>query len=166
MEKNSTMWRKIEKNVIQSEDFNMKEIRRYKVLVLIYYHQDSEKMLSRVSRSPILYIERNGGKTVYLMNQLSNKKYHSQFFIFDYCNISTWPAVVNTANVVDRYIDKIRVIPEISSCPQLHPAEDNINKVIIGISPWTVDGLNSAMVADASAHRSGLGQVANGEQTT
>ena len=49
---------------------------------------------------------------------------------------------------------------------QLHPAEDNINKVIIGISPWPMYVVELGEVADASAHRSELGQVANREQTT
>ena len=65
------------------------------------------------------------------------------------CNILTWPAGVNTADVVDRYIDKIGVInlnitmPTGAVCRrmlrQLHPVEDNINKVIIRISLWPMD---------------------------
>ena len=72
--------------------------------------------------------------------------------------------VLNTADVGDRYIDKIgrccwqlhptedninKVITRMSPCPagvehsrccwQFHLAEDNINKVIIGISPWPMD---------------------------
>ena len=35
------------------------------------------------------------------------------------CNILTWPAGVNTADVVDRSIDKTGVITKKSSCPQV-----------------------------------------------
>ena len=42
-EKNLTMGRKIE---IPSEEFNMKEGRRYKALVLKNYHQDLKTILS------------------------------------------------------------------------------------------------------------------------
>ena len=34
-------------------------------------------------------------------------------------NILTWPAGENTADVVDRYIDKTSMITEMSSCPQM-----------------------------------------------
>ena len=38
-------------NVIQSEESNMKENRRYNVSVLINHHQDLEKILSNIIRS-------------------------------------------------------------------------------------------------------------------
>ena len=41
------------KNVIQSEEFNMKESRCYNVSVSINYNQDLKKMLSIVVRLPI-----------------------------------------------------------------------------------------------------------------
>ena len=53
LEKNPTMWRKIEKKLIQSEEFNMKESQRYNVSVLKNHYQDLGKMLSNVVRSPI-----------------------------------------------------------------------------------------------------------------
>ena len=46
MENNPSMWREKFKNkVIQSEEFNIKESRRYNVSVSINHHQDLEKML-------------------------------------------------------------------------------------------------------------------------
>ena len=59
-----------------------------------------------------------------------------------------------------------KVIAEMSPCPQLlyqkqvHPVED------IGKSPEQWASLNSVIVADANAHGTGLGQVANWKQTT
>ena len=41
----------MEKNLIQREEFNMKESRPYNVSVLINHHQDLEKILSSVVRS-------------------------------------------------------------------------------------------------------------------
>ena len=92
------------------------------------------------------------------------------------CNILTWPAGVNTVDPVDRYIDKNGVITGMSPYPQVLCIggcwDSCIRLGIIStkwlskyhLDPWT--WLNSVMVADASAHRRGLGQVANGEQTT
>ena len=60
-------------------------------------------------------------------------------------------------------------------CWQLHPAEDNINKVIIGISHWPRGVVElgewwqicpSIEVATGKHTVSGLGQVANREQAT
>ena len=51
MEKNPTIWRKIENKVIQSEESNMKESRYFNVSVLLNDHQVLEKMLSSVVRS-------------------------------------------------------------------------------------------------------------------
>ena len=85
-------------------------------------------------------------------------------------------AGVHTADVVDRYIDKIGVTIGMSPCPQVlcigGCCDSCIRPKIISIKGlleyyldlWT--WLNSVMVADASVHRSGLGQVVNGEQTT
>ena len=54
MENNLTMWRKIWKNkVIQSEEFNIKESQCYNVSVSINHHEDLEKMLWSVIRSPM-----------------------------------------------------------------------------------------------------------------
>ena len=44
---------KIRKNVIFSEEFNVKESQRYKVSVLINHEQDLEKMILRVVISPM-----------------------------------------------------------------------------------------------------------------
>ena len=59
-----------------------------------------------------------------------------------------------------------KVIAEMSPCPkllcskQVYPVEDS------GKSPERWAWLNSVIVADAYAHRTGLGQGANGKQTT
>ena len=46
MENDSTMWRKVlNKKVIQSEEFDLKESRRYNVSVSINHYQDLEMML-------------------------------------------------------------------------------------------------------------------------
>ena len=52
MEKDLTIWRKVEKQ-IQSEEFNVKESPHYNILVLINHHQDLKKMVSSVVRSPM-----------------------------------------------------------------------------------------------------------------
>ena len=53
MEKNLTKCEeKLKNKVIQSEEFNMKESRRYNVSVLTNHHQDLEKMLSSVIKHP------------------------------------------------------------------------------------------------------------------
>ena len=44
---------KLKNQVIQSGEFNMKESQCYNVSVLINHHQDLEKMLSSVIRSPM-----------------------------------------------------------------------------------------------------------------
>ena len=120
------------------------------------------------------------------------------------CNILTWPAGVNTADVVDRFIDKIWVITWISSyplvlctggcwdscirprikstrwLPECHHAhmccvsadvETATPRLKIISTKWLPEyhldlwmWLNSVMVADTSAHKSGLGQVANGNK--
>ena len=49
-EKNPTVRRKIEKKAIQSEEFNVKESRRYNVSVLMNHHQDLEKMILSILR--------------------------------------------------------------------------------------------------------------------
>ena len=41
--KNPTVWRKLENKVIQSDEFIMKESRRYNVSILISHHQDFRK---------------------------------------------------------------------------------------------------------------------------
>ena len=90
------------------------------------------------------------------------------------CVTLMWPAGVNTVDVVDRYIDKIGVITGMSSCPQVlciggcweSCTRPKIIKWISEYHLYLRTWLNSVMVADASAHRSGLGQVANGKQTT
>ena len=46
MENNPTMWRKILKNqVVQGEEFRVKESRRFNISVSINHRQDLEKML-------------------------------------------------------------------------------------------------------------------------
>ena len=51
MENNPTMWRKIlENKVIQSEEYNVKESRRYNISVSINHHQDLEKMKPKPQR--------------------------------------------------------------------------------------------------------------------
>ena len=60
------------------------------------------------------------------------------------CNILTWPARLNTADVVDWYIDKIGVITGMSPCyagvlVSVDVVDSFINKVIIGISPWPMN---------------------------
>ena len=44
---------KLKNKVIQSEEFNMEESRRYNVSVLINHHHDLKKMLSSVVGSPM-----------------------------------------------------------------------------------------------------------------
>ena len=82
--------------------------------------------------------------------------------------------MLNTSDVV-RYIDKIGVLTGMSPYT-LHEllyrwmlltassGEDNINKVIIGISHKLISDSTRPMVADTSTHRSGLRQVANGNK--
>ena len=60
MEKNPTMWRKLKRKVIQSEEFNMKECRCYNVSVLINLHQNLEKMLPMFNEK-----QNKGGNYIY-----------------------------------------------------------------------------------------------------
>ena len=53
MEKDPTIWEKLKIKVIRSEEFNMKKTRRYNILVFVNFHQDLEKMLLSVFRSPM-----------------------------------------------------------------------------------------------------------------
>ena len=49
-----TMWKKLKNNVIQRQEFNLKESRRDNVSVSKDHHQDLKNMLSSVIRSPMV----------------------------------------------------------------------------------------------------------------
>ena len=83
MENNLTMWRKILKNkVIQSKEFNMKKNRRYNVSVSINHHQDLQKVLRSIVRSPM------DAKVLIMvywnLNIITSTFFHIKFFTLDY----------------------------------------------------------------------------------
>ena len=64
MEKNPTILRKTEKQVTQSEKFNVKESWRYNVLVLINHHLDIEKFVIEfrlINEVCLIYFKRREG---------------------------------------------------------------------------------------------------------